>query len=853
MIEPTENPAWPTTLRSRLRDGRLMGVDGSVWLYMKVPMAPVVDAKNQAEAIVAAEPLLAAYEELASITNYSMARRSMAKGNYRQTHLLLVNIPRRFEPDRAHPLAEYLRQQYPNTPTDRRILLLGVKLRGNVGGTGGLRAAIDSVVETLVAGGTPLSDYDQDFSRVRGALERAGLVMPSAEDIRLANAWWNHGDYPDTPTLVHADHLHFFNSAEAVTIADRVGVENCHQWNEKGVPGQHAVTFASVQDLELPFIDIESPLASWVSDLLALGALTVSVRGNIEPANITRDELRRQRKRYIDDINERAQSGKMERAEQEEMLHLLGQVEGMYATGTASPTIAGASVVVGFDGQIGDIQQLIPAHVPAKLSVMSYRQPGALAETMLCSNLNANPNLHDFPTQVIACSGVPSLNLVGDRSGVLLGFTERDRQPAYLSPAAASAEDQAPLMIVAGQTGAGKSVLMQMMADQAARAGTPTIIWDPKQTSDFSPVALASGGQVYSLDRLLEADGVFDPIRFAPSAEVGVELAASVLMSINPWGTMKADMEVPLTNALAFGVRNGAKCIGQALSIAKQGLPNLPPGLVERVEELATASSQFRAVVGINPQGQSISAATGITLIKVGNATLDLPQPGSQPDSIYQRISLALVRMVVFGSAMALAQKDGMLLLDEAWIVLQAGRSEVERLGRLARSQRVLPVLFTQRVTDATNAGLSGYISRGMILPIQDPEEARSACDLFKLEATPERMARLTAKDKLGGNSNDGVALNWNSMRALRDPRTGRVLRGTIGIYCDLAGRAIPIEVTIPPELLALASTNPEDIRRRDEAAKAKAAQLHKAAQAAGQDPGPDTGGAVIDGVFGQG
>ena len=52
-------------------------------------------------------------------------------------------------------------------------------------------------------------------------------------------------------------------------------------------------------------------------------------------------------------------------------------------------------------------------------------------------------------------------------------------------------------------------------------------------------------------------------------------------------------------------------------------------------------------------------------------------------------------------------------------------------------------------------------------------------------------------------------------MRALRDPATGAVLRGAVAIYCDLGGRAVPTEITIPPEFLALASTNPVDIDAR--------------------------------------
>jgi hypothetical protein len=117
--------------------------------------------------------------------------------------------------------------------------------------------------------------------------------------------------------------------------------------------------------------------------------------------------------------------------------------------------------------------------------------------------------------------------------------------------------------------------------------------------------------------------------------------------------------------------------------------------------------------------------------------------------------------------------------------------------------------MYTQKCTDPLRAGLAGYISRILILPIEDEQEARAACGLARLEATPDRIRRITAKSKTGS------APNWDSMRALRDPVTGAVLRGAVAIYCDLGGRAVPTEITIPPEFLALASTNPGDIDAR--------------------------------------
>jgi hypothetical protein len=843
--KPQTEPSWPTKLRGRFADGRCMGVDGSVWLYRSVPLAPVVDAASPDIGLQAAAPIMSAFEAMSGMAQVRMARRSASKSSYRQIHLLLVNIPIRFTPPPGE-LGAYLAGSFGDAEVDRRLLLFGVRLLDRVGGGPGpaelqgpgfrraagrtghrLNRAVGSVAQTLSTGTTPLEDFDSDFRAVDEALARTGLRVPAAAEFRLANAWWNHGASPDTAFLEHIDHLHTFTAASSAMAAARLGAdgEDCSNWPP--MANTHSLAFGCVADFELPFVDASDPAAHWAADLLDAGAVCVSIRGMVEPPKVTRHELRRRKKQYIDDIRERADQGKMERAEQEEMLTELSEVEAVYSLEAAPPTLIDCSVLAAFSGRhelSGYDLSEVCRDSGVVLNSMVSRQRHALAETMLCSNVRAVPHLHDLPTHTIACSGLPSLSLVGDQDGALIGFTERDRQPAWLSPTAAASGDQLPIFLVAGATGSGKTVVMLWLADQVSRIPnrkgerTPVVILDPKAGSHHDAAVLAAGGRIASLDGLISADGAFDPLRFAVREDVGVELASSMLMSVNPWGSSREDWETPLIRALSYGASHGASCIGEALQTALDARV-APAQMVSRVFDLAESSAMFRACAGVNPGISPLRVADGISLIKVGESHLNLPEPGTSGISQQQRIALAIVRMMVFGSAMALSGRSGLLCADEAWVVLGAGRNEVERLGRLARSQGILPCLFTQRVTDATKAGLAGYISRGLILPIADPEEALAACELFKLEPTRERMERITAKASIGGTTADEVGTpNWWSMRALRDPATRKVLRGAVGIYADLSGRAVPVEVRIPDDFLAMASTNPGDIRARQEA-----------------------------------
>ena len=65
---------------------------------------------------------------------------------------------------------------------------------------------------------------------------------------------------------------------------------------------------------------------------VAQGALAISIRGGVEPSKVTRAELRRRKRQFMEDINEAAANGKMERAEQTEALELLSATEAAFAT-----------------------------------------------------------------------------------------------------------------------------------------------------------------------------------------------------------------------------------------------------------------------------------------------------------------------------------------------------------------------------------------------------------------------------------------------------------------------------------------------------------------------------------------
>lgn len=1110
--------SWTTPVRQVLSGGRFVGVDNSMWVYRKVPLAPMVDAKTKGRIDAAAVPLMRFFEQLSGLAQTSGGRRALAKGSYREFHVVAVNVPMPFQAPRELANREMLEADYGDRFTFRRVVLAGVRLVPKMRrkGQGALASAVESLSQTIVRGGVPLEDYESDYETVDKVMRQCGLAELGVDEfghdeVQLVQSWWNFGRSADTPIMVEADHVHVFRSVGAAKTAQNLDRDECESWD---VPGAYPLTFVSVSEFDLPWVEATSRRALWCTDLMDSGARMVSMRGLVEPVKVTRGELARGRDRFMRDREERIAQGRAAKADQDQQIQVLSEVEAGYATGGGSPSVVGLSVVAAVEGVVHDVGRFL-SDSAVILGALQFRQHQAFLESMPCSPMRAAPQLHDVPAQTVAYSGVTNLSTVGDRDGALLGFSEYDRQPVYVSPFAAMVGDAGPALLVAGATGSGKELSLDTVVctpvgpvelrdvcvgtrvlgrdgrectvtgvfdqvgtemfevalddGQVVRAGrchlwvvdglsvnagdvcvrlmeragrcggdlvdaegvwrlvrgvgpwrsawgvessllavgvsgrvracdgvralavrcgqwlgegvvgsgelvlstgeirdfavgggirlcepceldvsvapgpsqrvaglgervecssvgeaervarvarsagwkvrvrgcvverlagsrllivsvepsssertrclsvdsvdrtylcagfvpthntmtllslarqwaripnksgrvTPVVMVDPKQSSDggFERPVRNLGGQVMSLDSLVSADGVFDPVRvlvdrssrerFEATYSEAVELASDMISGIDPWPKdYRQGFEVALLKALRFGVVNGASCVGEALRMADRESP-LPAGMVGPIMDTLEASPLARAVLGVEPGSASLRTADGLSLIMVGSTRIPLPDEGAwEQSSLVQRIGSWLLKMMVFGSASAVSYRGGgVVILDEAWQFLAGptGAQEVQRLMRLARSQQVLVVLASQRVSDFVDANLVGGISRGLLLPLdrgtgavdqfgrRDDGQAGFALDLFQVERTDERLRRMS-----GARTVEGSDLpNWDSMRSLRDPQSGEVVRGTVGLYSDLSGRVVPAEIVIPPAFLAEISTNISDVRAR--------------------------------------
>jgi len=829
-------PLLPTSvLRSPLREdpGLLVGTDGSAWLYRQVPRSPVTDARTPEDRDLAAGPVNGLVAELAGTVHALIKRRSVNRSGYREIHLLSTITPGTYTTPAGHPNAQVLDSYFSTMRVLDHSLLLGVRLRSSARRPT-WRQAVADFTESMIEGTTALEDWMDDVRAVSTMFSHYGYTVPTQERVSSALGWFHDGLWPDIISYPHGDHLHTFRSWSSAQMAHRAVAEDtdCDRWS--GITGHTVMTIACLDEVRGGWeLDSSDPGAAWASRLHRDGgARAISVRALIEPAMITRGEMRRHRREYEHDLARSQQQGRMDKAEAEAATANLAATERAYAR-NPPPTLTDTRVTVALDGKFND-PATIGAGTGSVLVTRPGRQAELLAEMGLCSPVRENPHVKDWPVQVLAASGVADTSVVGDgpTSTVLVGFAEHDQEIAGYEPTRAGDEDTAPATFIAGDTGTGKTQLLLWMASQEVLAGRDVVSVSPKAMSSANRLVENVNGQagddgrpvaarVVTLSDLAAVDGVLDPLCYTQDVSDAVNRATSNILSVNPWGTAEArsQWESALVQALRHGAQAGARTTGQALLRAKAD--GAPAEMVDAVLDLAAAYPQFRAFVG-NSDGQAARhSLRGWTHIQVGASPLNLPDEhalAAGVTTLSQRVDVTLVRALVNTYIYLLQARGGSVYLDEAWVFLLVGRGELDAVGRLMREYGVSMVMCNQKVSEMRDAGLEGYFSRSLILPLKDRAEAETALHIAGPDlVTPERLARLQAAATRGDRTS--VVPNWESMRhlvardgagrVLRNPDgSPQVVRGTIAYYADMDGHCVPVEVVLPSGFLDMSTTN---------------------------------------------
>jgi hypothetical protein len=776
---------WTTPWAWRDNDGCYVGHNKEVWLYRQLSVAPLV-WEDQARQLDIGSPLATALYELAETSkDLGVGIRTLSRS--REVHVLAVTWEEPALPPPGTPaeLADFLESTLDFT-VPRKAVVVGVKLWSSLTDTAasgkGLLSMLRNQATSALGEVVPdLAAYESDRKLVTEILARNGASSAPPKAVRSQmEAWYNHGRSPDATILEGRD----------VLVVDNV----------------ERIEMAAVLSFDTPMFN--APDAPWamIAATHPVGAAVISVRAVLEPSSISRNRVRRAERRVLNQIEEEAATGDIERPEQAQAFQLAQEVERFILNGR-EPLLANCSILMAARTTAGQPESYIDelrGSLGIEMKPLEHRQLAALDETLPCSSKRINPFLQDISIAMLAYAGMQGFSNLGDAKGAYLGLVDPDYVPCYLDPLGAPAANKPPGMLIAGEPGSGKTFAAQMIALQSALAGHSTVFINPKSDDTLEGLTDLVDGTVIRLSQVEREGGYFDPFRFCRPDTAGRQIAADILSQhilavLGSRGVagqgFTQEEEIAVIAGLRNGAERGAQCAAQAIACIDD----------DKVKSLIAQQATdplFRLGIGMEPQ-PSYANDRRLLLIEF-DKPLDIPEKGITPAEYTrtQRLAVAAVRLVTRASMEILANTSGgVVIVDEAWMYLQSseGLAALQSFGRLGRSKNILPIFATQRIDDLVKAGvdMEGYLSRVLVLKLTEEREAAAALRLCGLEATPARISWL------------------REAGAVYDDQ-GRLRRGAMGLHRDLNNRHSAVMIGPIPENARLAfSTNPEDRARR--------------------------------------
>ncbi|OLT37707.1 hypothetical protein BJF79_05705 [Actinomadura sp. CNU-125] len=727
---------WTTPYAWRTADGVYVGHNGEVWTYRTVRLAPMKWEDPERQLSLAA-PLERLLGDLGGTSRRPVGGLAPLSGN-RRIHLVSITWDDLVTPPRENSgaLRDYQAGAF-GFLAPNRVLFVGVQLRsslrdqasraGRRGGGGGLsfvRSLTEAVRESISEDVPDLAPYERDRELVTGILDRCDARPPTRHELDRLESWYNLGRGPD---------------AVIEELPARLSVS-----------GVGELEMAAVMRFDRPVMP--APHAQWALEAVSHpgdAPHVVSVRAELEPPNLTRSRARRAQRRIMANMEEERKTQDLEKVELSETYRQAKEVED-YLAGSRQPMLAHCSLVMA--REVTDSAQtyldFLSEQYGIQMKPLEHRQIQALEETLPCSSVRVNPFLQDVNVPMVSHAGLQSFSRLGDDTGVFGGLIDPDGTPFFVDPLGAPRRNLPPVFGIFGDPGSGKTFFAQSVAVQSALNDLPVIFVNPKGGDslygmvDYAADLGVPSGRV-SMSALEDAPGAFDPFRYAPPA-IAAEIANVHILSAldDSRDGLTLPERLALGSGLKRGALNGARCVWDALRFVPGEEADRLRGLVEQQME---ASSMFSLGIAREPLPR-LDVRQRLTLVDF-DRDLGLPE-GKAPNeySVTERIALAAVRLVIRASLeILIANRSGVLIVDEAWTFLSQaeGLASLQRISREGRSLNILPVFLTQRIADVVTKDLESYLSRVLVLKLNETREAETALRLCGLDPTPQRLAEI--------------------------------------------------------------------------------------------------------------
>lgn len=313
---------------------------------------------------------------------------------------------------------------------------------------------------------------------------------------------------------------------------------------------------------------------------------------------------------------------------------------------------------------------------------------------------------------------------IGDNRGFYIGYTERLRRPVFIQPdlAAKSFEglgniEDSISAIVAGATGKGKSVFMNLFTYLSVLTGSQALIIDPKgdrKNWKSLPLIPEEYISVWTLGESKEDAGSLDPFRTSVDIEDGKAIALDILAYLT--NTNIKDVEYTLlSEAISYVAETEDPCIGAVIDYLVNLYENRPPSMSDNryvaleglKDALITLKRQALSVLLFGEVGQNyrnLNVNKPLQVLMVQN--LNLPDLNTKNLRPSQQISEAILISITAFTKQYMFEQDRsihkIILQDEASSIDRSpiGRELMDFIVRKGRYYNTTLLKGSQNATD---------------------------------------------------------------------------------------------------------------------------------------------------------
>lgn len=370
---------------------------------------------------------------------------------------------------------------------------------------------------------------------------------------------------------------------------------------------------------------------------------------------------------------------------------------------------------------LGAQLDLFVAHLPAQLPrVRGYE------DVLLCEQLGAM-----VPTATHA---------VGADVGMYIGHTlSGSTQPVLFDVTEASRTSRPPAVLCSGTLGSGKTLTAELLAYQSFLAGSRIVTVDPKGDHRLDRLLGEEHVELIELRPGEDDRGLLDPLRVG-APDTRADLAYSFLLDVLP-SPVPASWQTEIRHAVDAVVAVDGRTCGEVLdALDSGGTDATDAGRALRVHSAGGLLQLAFARPERMPRDPGIAQATSLRI-----ASLTLPLPGTAKSELNpeERIGQALLRLLATYALHLMGtdwSRHKVLVFDEAWMLLgdAAGRSLVQRINRLCRSQNATPILATQALADIDE--LDNLIGAFFCFGVETEREAERVLRLLGMDAEDRRL-----------------------------------------------------------------------------------------------------------------